>query len=262
VRRGSGLALLTGRDSGDTRLRVGRVFGIVLAGAALQLLTQTLLARGLPKDDVGVVSLLIGVLPLLSTLSLLGQDSAVVRFVTRSETGTHDIGAHFRRVLSFVLPLALVAALATGGIYRLGLLATAALGLLVLSQNTLTMATSIQRALHRYEAAMAGTRAPVLLSSATLLALFGSGALTLRTALIAFAVSYAVSAVWIGVRQGHRLSETRGARAVPNAVIRRGLFFLGLSASLSIMVALDKLVIGKLMTYADLAVYATVFSIM
>ena len=264
MRRGSALAVLTQGSSGETRLRVGRVFGIVLVGAALQLLTQTLLARGLSKTDVGVVSLLIGVLPLLSTLSLLGQDSATVRFITRSDASAYDLGRHFRRVLLFVLPLGAVAAVVTGGVYRLGFVAVSVLLALVVSQNVLAMSTSIQRAFHRYEMAMAGTRAPVVLSALVLLALFAAGALQLKTALVALAASYAGSAVWVGVRQDRRMTAGSLAerRLIPNAVIRRGLFFLGLSASLSIMVALDKLVIGKLMTYADLAVYATIFAIM
>ena len=69
-----------------THVRVGRVFAIVVAGAALQIVTQTVLARSLSKPDVGLISLILGAVPLLSTLAILGQDAAIVRFAASAGT--------------------------------------------------------------------------------------------------------------------------------------------------------------------------------
>ena len=146
-------------------------------------------------------------------------------------------------------------------VYGLGPLPLATLLTLVVSQNTIALATSIERANHRYEAAMAGTRAPVAVAAAVLVSLFALGALGLTSALVTLALAYLGSAVWVGLRQARPARSDTPLAEVPRSVIRRGFFFLGLSASLSIMMALDKLVIGKMMTYADLAVYATIFAV-
>jgi O-antigen/teichoic acid export membrane protein len=72
--RDSGRSLLASLGFlGPAHVRVGRVLLIVLAGAVLQVLSQTILARTLSKDAVGLISFLLGTLPLLSTLSLAGQ---------------------------------------------------------------------------------------------------------------------------------------------------------------------------------------------
>ncbi|MFH1502986.1 MAG: oligosaccharide flippase family protein [Candidatus Eisenbacteria bacterium] len=246
--------------SSPTSARVGRVFAIVVAAAALQVLGQTALARGLPKDEVGVVSLLLGALPLLSALSLLGQDSSSVRFLTRADASRYDARRHFRDVLLIILPLGALVALLGARFYSLAGLAAVATVTLVVSQNAVSMTTSALRAEHRYELAMTGTRLPVIVTAAALVLLAASRALTLHAALWAVIVSYASTAAFLTAYAGRRLPA--GGTRVPRSVIQNGLFFLGISVSLSVMIAMDKLIIGKLMPMSELAVYATVFAVM
>lgn len=246
--------------SSPTHLRIGGVFGILVAGAALALVMQALLARALPKPDVGLISLLIGSLPLLSALSLLGQDSSTVRFLSRVDAAAWDTGAHVRRVLCLVLPLGLVAAIAGSWIYSLPALAAVGLVALVLSHNAITITTSVLRASHRYELAAATTRLPSILAALTLGALYLVGAVTLPAAICVLIACYAGTALWTLVLA--RFPSGSPGRRVPREVFHNGFFLFGISISLSIMIALDKLIIAKMMTYADLAIYATVFAIM
>lgn len=245
---------------GGAHVRVGRVLAIVLGGALLQVLSQTILARTLPKDDVGLVSLLIGTLPLLSTLSLAGQDAAAVRLLSRVDASDYDVPAFVRRVLALVVPLAVGVALAYGGYYALSGLALTTAVVLVVSQNAVAVTTSVVRAAHRYELAIAGTRLPVVGAAVLLTVLLGLGRLSLTTALAALIAAYAGSAILL-VSRGAGVGA-RGAAPVPGSVMREGFFLLGLGLSYSLMVSLDKLVIGKLLPYSDLAVYATVFAVM
>lgn len=246
--------------SGPTSTRVGRVFAIVLAAAALQVLGQTVLARVLPKDEVGIVSLLLGALPLLSSLSLLGQDSSSVRFFTKDDAGLYDARRHFRDVLLIVLPLGAVVALAGARFYSLAGLAALAAVVLVVSQNATTMTTSALRARHLYELAMAGTRLPVIVTALAFAVLAASGRLTLPLSLWSVIGAYSVTALFLVLCTVPKLPSAE--RRVPRSVIRNGLFFLGISVSLSVMVAMDKLIIGKLLPMSELAVYATVFAVM
>lgn len=245
---------------GGAHVRVGRVLAIVLGGALLQVLSQTILARSLPKEDVGLISLLLGTLPLLSTLSLAGQDAATVRLLSRVDSRDHDVPAFVRRTLALVLPLAVGVALAYGGYYALSGLALATAVVLVVSQNTVTVVTSVVRAAHRYELAIAGTRLPIIGAAVFLALLLGLGRLSLPSALAALMAAYAASAIFLASRRS--AIGRRGRTAVPTSVMREGFFLLGLGLSYSVMVSLDKLVIGKLLPYADLAVYATVFAVM
>ena len=167
---------------GQTTARVGRVFAIVLAAAALQVVGQAALARTLPKEEVGVVSLLLGMLPLLSSLSLLGQDSASVRFLTRKDARLHNARRYFYDVIMVVLPLGAVAALAGSRFYSLSGLAMLAAVTLVVAQNTTAMSTAALRAKHHYELAMGGTRIPIMATAVALLALaLRSGGRTARS---------------------------------------------------------------------------------
>jgi O-antigen/teichoic acid export membrane protein len=245
---------------GGAHVRVGRVLAIVLGGALLQVLSQTILARTLPKDDVGLVSLLIGTLPLLSTLSLAGQDAAAVRHLSRVDAGRYDVPAFVRRTLALVVPLAVGVALAYGGYYALSGLALATAVVLVVSQNTVAVVTSVVRAAHRYELAIAGTRLPVIGAALLLALLLGLGRLSLPTALAALMAAYAGAALFLVARGG--AGGSAGREPVPGAVTREGFFLLGLGLSYSLMISLDKLVIGKLLPYSDLAVYATIFAVM
>jgi O-antigen/teichoic acid export membrane protein len=127
---------LLATHASSTPTRVGRVLGVVLLGAGLQIVTQMLLARTLPKTQVGLISLLLGALPILTTLSMAGQGASAVRFLSRSARGTYDTAAHVRRILALVLPLGAVAALAGAGFYGLGWGLALVLVALVVSQNT------------------------------------------------------------------------------------------------------------------------------
>lgn len=243
-----------------THTRIGRVLAIVMGAALLQILTQMLLARWLPKSEVGIVALILGALPLISALSLLGQDSSIVRFFTRPDSAACDARRQVDRMVLLVVPLGLLFAFAGSRYYAMAGLAAAALMVLVASQNAIAIVTSMLRARHRYELAMAGTRIPVMTTAVTLLVLAFLGHLTLNVALWAMTGVYAGSALLIGL--GARNVIPSGGERVPPEVFRAGLLFFGLSVSASVMIAVDKLIIAKLLPYEELAVYATVFSVM
>ncbi len=245
---------------GAAHVRVGRVFSIVLAGAALQIVTQVILANNLSKDEVGVISLLLGALPLLSTLSLLGQDTATVRFLSRDPERTYDAARHVRRVLAIVLPLGAALGLAGAGYYGLsGIVALAAV-VLVVSQNALAVASAAQRARHRYELAMLGVWLPRIATAVLLIALLLASSISFRPVVLAIIAAFGATAIAFVARELVR--SARGGTRVPTSVLRDGLFLFGLAVSFSVMTAMDKLVIGKMMSYADLAVYATIFAVM
>jgi O-antigen/teichoic acid export membrane protein len=233
---------------------------VVLLGAGLQIVTQVLLARSLPKTQVGLISLLLGALPILSTLSMAGQGASAVRFLSRTEPGTYDTVAHVRRVLALVLPLGVVAGLAGAGFYELGWGLALVLVALVVSQNTAVTVSSVMRAEHRYELAMTAVRFPTMAAAVVLVVLRLSEALTYTTVLVTLGVTFALSGLLIAVR-GTRTSAT-GGKPVPRSVLREGVFLLGLNLSFAIMVSVDKLVIGKMLPYAHLAVYASIFAVM
>ncbi len=242
--------------------RIGNVFTVIVAGALLQVLTQTVLARGLPKPEVGLISLIIGALPLVSTLSLLGQDSSIVRHLSRGDASRYCLSAHARRVVIIVMALGVLLAVVGGIYYALAGVALAAMVVLVASQNAVTVVTAFQRAAHRYESAILGTRLPIIGAAVALTIAYRTETLTQGSALWILLVSYAVSAIVLLARRpfpGGVASE--GAEPVPGRVFREGFLFLGLSVSLSVMVSMDRLVITKLMTLTDLAVYSTIFSI-
>jgi len=247
-------------QSTHAHVRIGRVLAIVVFGAALQVLAQTALARALPKSEVGIISLILGALPILSTLSLLGQDAATVRFLSRPGGHAFDARAHVKRVLLLVLPLGAIAGAAGAAFYGLPGAAAAAVVVLVVSQNAIALATSVPRARHEYERAMAGRWLPLIIIGVSYITLFASHSLSYGAALVTIVVSFGAAALLYTTWQ-LRASEP-GRERVPAGVMREGFFLFGITVSFSLMVSLDKMVIGKMLPYSELAVYATVFSIM
>ena len=254
------LQTLLTRHASSTPTRVGRVFAVVLLGAALQLVTQTLLARTLPKTEVGLISLLLGALPILSTFSMAGQGASIVRFLSRSDGGGYDTRAHVRRVLAVVLPLGIVASVAGAGFYGLSWSLALVLVALVVSQNVATTVSSVMRAEHRYELAMTAVRLPAMSAAVVLVVLRLADALTFTSALWTLGAAFALSGLLL-IGGGYGSAAT-GGRRVPPTVMREGVFLLGLNLSFALMVSVDKLIIGKLLPYADLAVYASIFAVM
>ena len=244
----------------SAQARVGRVLMVVLASAALQVAMQTLLARNLTKSEVGLFSLVLGALPILSTLSTLGQDASIVRFLTKSEAASYDVRGHLARVLAMVLPLGIVAGVAGAWFYGLGVGLGITLVSLVVSQNAVTVIGSVLRASHRYELAMLSVRLPTIAAAVTLIVIRLSDTMTYATTAVALAAAYVASAVAVGSQS--RAAAHRGNERVPGSVVGEGLFFFGLGISFSFMIAVDKLIIGKMMRYEDLAVYASIFAIM
>jgi O-antigen/teichoic acid export membrane protein len=233
---------------------------VVLVSAALQVIMQMLLARNLSKTEVGLFSLLLGALPILSTVSLLGQDASIVRFLTRAGEASYDVRGHVGRVLSLVIPLGALAGVAGAWFYGLGVGLGITLIALVVSQNAVTVIGSVLRASHRYELAMLGVRLPTIAAAIALLAVRLSGSMTHDTTALVLAVAYVASALAVVARA--RGAIGRAHERVPRSVMKEGLFFFGLGISFSFMIAIDKLIIGKMMGYEELAVYASVFAIM
>jgi len=81
--------------------------------------------------------------------------------------------------------------------------------------------------------------------------------------ILAFGISVALVAI---ARVRGALGEDVGSPGklspVPSSVAKEGLLFLGTGLSFSVMIGIDKLIIGKMMSYSDLAVYATIFATM
>ena len=254
------LQTLLARHASSTPTRAGRVFVVVLLGAGLQLVTQALLARSLPKTQVGLISLLLGALPILSTFSMAGQGASAVRFLSKTERGVYDTAAHVRRVLALVLPLGVLAALACAGFYGLGWGLAVVLVALVASQNTAVTVSSVMRAEHRYELAMTAVRLPAMAVAVLLVALRLFGALTYTAAVATLGVGFLLSGLLLAVRGTRTVGM--GGKPVPRSVVREGVLLLGLNLSFAVMVSVDKLIIGRMLPYAHLAVYASIFAVM
>jgi O-antigen/teichoic acid export membrane protein len=247
-------------ESRSAQTRVGRVLAIVLVSAALQVIMQMLLARNLSKSEVGLFSLLLGALPVLSTISMLGQDASIVRFLTRSGEISYDVRGHVGRVLRLVIPLGFAAGVVGAWFYGLGVGLGITLIAIIVSQNAVTVLSSVLRAAHRYELAMLGARLPTIVAPLVLLVLRLTDSMNHQTTAMALALAYVASAVVVGMRSTRSIE--RGSERVPRSVVGEGFFFFGLGVSFSFMIAIDKLIIGKMMTFEDLALYASVFAIM
>ena len=64
---------------------ISQVFIIIVSIALLQITGTILLARALPKPDMGLLRLVLTIVELASLISLMGIDYSLVRFFSSSE---------------------------------------------------------------------------------------------------------------------------------------------------------------------------------
>ena len=135
---------------------ISRVFMIISCIAALQILGTVILARNLEKSDMGLFRLVLTIAEIGSILSILGIDSALVRFLSTPEAPFKKY--NWKSFLSyfslFILFISTLISEIMSHIYKLSIFTTLGIFALVIMLGSTLIFSALLRANHKYELSM------------------------------------------------------------------------------------------------------------
>lgn len=241
---------------------ISRVFIIISCIAALQISGTVILARSLPKPDMGLFRLLLTIAEIGSLLSLLGIDIALVRFLSAPEEPFKKYNwkpflCHFSVFGLFIVALV---SLAMNHIYELNAAITLSVfGLIVILASTVLF-SALLRAYHKYELSIFLGRLNFIIFFLFLITLYFFKRISFTFAFASY-VAAAILANLIVMRYCLKILPC-GKMPIPPNVWKNGFYYFGLGISIVFIIQGGNLFIGKMLTYKDLAVFAIISSIM
>ena len=244
------------------RIRISRVFVIISFVALLQISGTILLARNLPKADMGFWRLLLTLIEMGTLFGLLGIDHSFVRFFSPASVSIQEYDWKSFLNKFFILSSAIifiVSAIAAS-IYKLSLPLTLFLIISAIMSVSVFIFASFLRAKQKYELAIFFSRSNFLIFFIIFMVIYALKAITLKTLAISYLFSIAIANIVI---IHYLLKKTpNGTRPIPRAVLINGLYYFGMGIAIILMLQLGNLTIGKILSYKDLAVYVVIASVM
>ncbi len=243
------------------RKRMTYVFFIVAGSFPFAILRNILLARGLSKADMGLMSVLITLVSFLVPVALLGYHNAIIRFLSvEGHCRKYDWKKFIRRIHWITAGVAMVGIAAAARIYHFSWIPIGFLVASVLSMIGAELYKEVIRAQGRYELSLILHKSERYALPLFLVVLFAFGAFHLRSILVGF--SLLTIAYGFTLYLFTRRSAPCGDEPVPIRVHKDAFFFWGMDVSLIVLVTLDKLMVAKWTSYETMAVYYTTFTIM
>ena len=235
--------------------------GFIMGSASLcTFLSNVLIARWLDKPDMGTYSLIVSLVMLFGSIALLGRSNALARFFSKHPLREYNWRGELFRFLPLGLAVIFILGICVRYIYQLSFpyLAVIAVSTLVFVAIQLISA-GLLRSQKRYTLAVFSQKGFILLFVISLLAVKILGVTSLQY-ILAF---YTLSLVVFGfLNFGIVLSRFQnGPGDIPRDFRKESSLFWGINISLIAIKTLDKLFIGKLISYDELAVYVAVFAV-
>lgn len=241
--------------------KVGTVAFIMGSASVCTLLSNVLIARMLSKADMGLFSLIISLVMLFSTIALLGRSNALARYFSKRDLAEFNWRKELRRTWPLSLLIIVILVLCSQIIYRLPSVYFFVITIISLIFVYIQLISGgIIRPQRKYNLAMFSQKGFVFLFIILLLASTKFGSPTLNRLLLLYSFSLAIFGIFtFGLASSKFVN---GPTDIPKEVRMESLLFWGINISLIAIRSLDKLFIGKLISYDDLAIYVAIFTVM
>lgn len=241
---------------------ISRVFIIISCIAALQILGTVVLARNLAKPDMGLFRLALTIAEIGSLLSLMGIDSALVRFFSAPEAPLkkYNWRLFIRSFSMFSLFIAVFISLIMAYIYKLNLFTSLGVFILIATLASTLIFSALLRAGHQYELSMLMNRLNFIIFFFLLITLYFFKNISFNASLSAYVIAAALSNIIVMYYCLKTLPC--GSIPVPFSVLKSGFYFFGLGAAFALIIQSGNLFIAKLLSYKELAIFAVLSATM
>lgn len=237
-------------------------FVIIFNGVALAcgLGKNIILGRFLSESDLGLYSLLLAIASFFHPLSLIGQQTSLVRFLTTQSVQAYNCVKGVSQILAISLGIILVGSLIASSIYTLGVLAFFFIVISAFSNSATDLIPGILRAQGIYALSIFMFRGVNLFMILALLLLSVSGQVQLENVLWVFLLVSGGFA--LGTATTAAKFFGKGNKDFPAALWKDGALFLGTHLSLLVIVSIDRLLIPKLVSFEALGLYFAISAVM
>ncbi len=241
---------------------ISRVFMIISCIAALQILGTVILARNLEKSDMGLFRLVLTIAEIGSILSILGIDSALVRFLSTPEAPFKKY--NWKSFLSyfslFILFISTLISEIMSHIYKLSIFTTLGIFALVIMLGSTLIFSALLRANHKYELSMLLGRLNFVIFFFLLMTLYFFKGMSFNTAFASYLLATILSNLFV-VYYCLKILPC-GLIPVPFSVLKNGFYYFGLGVAIVFIIQSANLFIGKMLSFKDLAIFAVINSTM
>ena len=211
---------------------------------------------------MGLFRLVLTIAEIGSILSLLGIDSALVRFLSTPEAPFEKYNwRSFLNLFSFFsLCIALLISLLMGHIYKLNMPVTLSIFILIVIVASTIIFSALLRANHRYELSILFGRLNFIIFFSLLLALYFFKGISFNAAFAAY-IAAAILSNLVIMHYSLRVLPC-GTIPIPLSVLKSGLYYFGLSIAVVFIIQCGNLFVGKMLSFKDLAVFSIISATM
>ncbi len=241
---------------------VFRVFIVISSIAFLQVAATIILARHLPKAEMGLYRLILTIVDLGTLVSLRGIDQAFVRFFSSPGIypAEYDWKSFLKSFFSVSLIIISIIAFISSFIYRFPSFVSLATVILMVMLTSIFIFSSFVRARKKYGLSIFLSRMNFLIFFFLLAMLYIFKKISLINAI--FYYTLAVVLAGCAVIYYAFVKIPSGKKLLPFSVTKTGIYYFGMALSIGLILQTSYLFIGKMLSYKDLAVYAVITSIM
>lgn len=244
------------------RKLVSKVLLIIASLAFLQIIGTILLARNLPKQDMGFYRLLLTLIDLGVILGTIGIEHSLVRFFSSASVGIEEYNWKMF-IKKFLLASSLIAisiSVIYAFIYKLSIPAIFFLTISITMISSILIFSSFLRAKEKYGLAIFFSRNIFLIFFILLTVIYALKCITIKNVIASYLVS-AVLANMLAV--SYFLKKTKnGNKIIPPSILKNGLYYFGIGVALLILLQTGNLIIGKVLSFRELAIFTVVASVM
>ena len=136
------------------RNKVGSVFFILLLAAIISAVNNIILARILPKEEMGMYSLIITLVGLITLIAIWGQENAFLRFFSNNNPSEYNWKRTYFNTIGISAILVILSVFVAKEIYLLGRYVSLVIVLAVLFLISTELLSTMLRAHKKYNVAI------------------------------------------------------------------------------------------------------------
>lgn len=241
---------------------VSRVFIIIISIAFLQILGTLILARNLPKPEMGLLRLILTIVEVASIISLMGIDHSFVRFFSSAGIlfDKYNWKYFLKKIFPFSLSLILIITFVFSLVYKFNLLISLSIIIILIMVTSIFILASFLRAQKKYALAIFFSRLNFIIFFFLLFGLYIFKTLSFQNALFCYVIAAILANTLI---MNYCLKNIpSGTSPIPLSVLKTGLYYFGIGASMLAILQTGPLFIAKILSYRDVAIFTVIASVM
>jgi O-antigen/teichoic acid export membrane protein len=203
---------------------VSKVFLIIISLAFLQIIGTILLARTLPKQDMGFYRFLLTLIDLGVVWATIGIDHSLVRFFSSASTHIEEYNwkIFIKKILLLSALIAIAISIIYALIYKLSFITICFTSVSIIMVSSALIFSSFLRAKEKYELAIFFSRNIFLIFLIILLTIYALNLISITNVILGYLLSALLANCLVAYYFIKNIKN--GDKTIPAAIIKNGLY--------------------------------------